>query len=184
MSTKKTEENYLSNEMKMQETEDPRWNEFVELSKSAMPQALAQDSVEVPKGAILMWPWNTPLPSGWAYCDGTNGTPDLRGRFVVGRDERHAEYRHWGNTGGQDSVKLSSTQQGTFNIAAMHDDGDRQVGDWQSIADIRINGTSLNKHPSKQGGIWGNTHTIPLSAAQSTHENRPPFYVLAYIIKL
>jgi len=24
------------------------------------------------------------IPAGWALCDGNNGTPDLRGRFVVG----------------------------------------------------------------------------------------------------
>ena len=24
------------------------------------------------------------VPDGWQLCDGTNGTPDLRGRFIVG----------------------------------------------------------------------------------------------------
>jgi microcystin-dependent protein len=36
----------------------------------------------VPKGAILMWS-GARIPEGWALCDGRNGTPDLRGRFVV-----------------------------------------------------------------------------------------------------
>ena len=36
----------------------------------------------VPIGGIIMWRGTTP-PSGWQLCDGSNGTPDLRGRFVV-----------------------------------------------------------------------------------------------------
>jgi hypothetical protein len=36
----------------------------------------------VPAGTIVMWHGNT-IPSGWAECNGSNGTPDLRGRFIV-----------------------------------------------------------------------------------------------------
>jgi microcystin-dependent protein len=37
----------------------------------------------IPTGIIVMWSGVT-APSGWALCDGTNGTPDLRNRFIVG----------------------------------------------------------------------------------------------------
>jgi hypothetical protein len=38
-----------------------------------------------PQYAILMWSGATQnIPSGWALCDGSNGTPDLRGHFVRG----------------------------------------------------------------------------------------------------
>jgi microcystin-dependent protein len=37
----------------------------------------------IPTGIIVMWSGVT-APSGWAICDGTNGTPDLRNRFIVG----------------------------------------------------------------------------------------------------
>ncbi len=36
----------------------------------------------VPIGTIVMWSGNT-IPTGWAECDGSSGTPDLRGRFIV-----------------------------------------------------------------------------------------------------
>lgn len=36
----------------------------------------------LPAGSIIMWHGST-IPSGWAECDGSNGTPDLRGRFIV-----------------------------------------------------------------------------------------------------
>jgi microcystin-dependent protein len=36
----------------------------------------------VPAGTIVMWSGNT-IPAGWAECNGSSGTPDLRGRFIV-----------------------------------------------------------------------------------------------------
>ena len=54
----------------------------------------------VPKGAIIIWSGAADrIPEGWALCDGTNGTPDLRGKFVLG-----AVYE----TGNQYSVGQSS----------------------------------------------------------------------------
>lgn len=39
----------------------------------------------LPKGSILMWSGDTnTIPSGWAICDGRNGTPDMRDRFARG----------------------------------------------------------------------------------------------------
>lgn len=39
----------------------------------------------IPRGGIIMWSGtiNT-IPTGWALCNGQNGTPDLRDRFIVG----------------------------------------------------------------------------------------------------
>src|SRR3989338_5938906 len=42
-------------------------------------------SPTVPTGVIVMWSGSVDsIPSGWSLCDGTNGTPDLRDRFVMG----------------------------------------------------------------------------------------------------
>lgn len=38
-----------------------------------------------PQGLIFAWYSRTgPVPPGWAICDGQNGTPDLRDRFLLG----------------------------------------------------------------------------------------------------
>lgn len=39
--------------------------------------------IDLPIGSIIVWE-NLAVPSGWALCDGTNGTPDLRNKFVRG----------------------------------------------------------------------------------------------------
>jgi hypothetical protein len=38
-----------------------------------------------PKGVILPWYVTSgSVPHGWAICDGTSSTPDLRGHFLIG----------------------------------------------------------------------------------------------------
>jgi hypothetical protein len=56
----------------------------------------------LPSGAILMWSQES-LPDGWVYCDGTNGTPDLRNRFIRG-GTRETQ----GMTGGADTTEFDS----------------------------------------------------------------------------
>lgn len=51
------------------------------------------------------------IPSGWWLCDGNNGTPDLRNRFIVGAGSSYGV----GNTGGSDTVTLSSNQMPSHN---------------------------------------------------------------------
>ena len=58
----------------------------------------------VPQGGIIMWSGSVAsIPAGWLLCDGTNGTPNLQNRFIVGAGDTHAP----GDTGGADSVTLA-----------------------------------------------------------------------------
>jgi microcystin-dependent protein len=61
----------------------------------------------VPPGAIIMWSGSiNDIPVGWALCDGRNGTPDLRDRFIVGAGGSY----NVGNTGGSNTVTLTTSQ--------------------------------------------------------------------------
>lgn len=58
----------------------------------------------VPVGGILIWSGTAAtIPSNWALCDGTRGTPDLRSRFVLGAGGGRAP----GDTGGAESATTS-----------------------------------------------------------------------------
>ena len=51
----------------------------------AVDGSLLTGIVAIPTGAILLWSGSTgSIPSGFVICDGTNSTPDLRDRFIVG----------------------------------------------------------------------------------------------------
>ena len=42
-------------------------------------------ATRIPTGSIILWYGSVgSIPAGWLLCDGTNGTPDLRGRFIIG----------------------------------------------------------------------------------------------------
>ncbi len=60
-------------------------NTLVDGNSSSSSSLLTENAIHqiLPMGSIIMWSGTT-VPSGWALCDGQNGTPDLRGRFIIG----------------------------------------------------------------------------------------------------
>lgn len=69
------------------------------------PQIAAMTGFTVPQGGIIMWSGSVAsVPAGWALCNGSNGTPDLRDRFIIGAGGTRAP----GVTGGAASGTTSS----------------------------------------------------------------------------
>lgn len=161
---------------------------------SVQTTALATTTAGVPSGVIVMWSGNTP-PAGWALCDGVNGTPDLRGRFVVGFDPAVDDYDQPGNlsgggasqgeTGGADSVVLTLVQMPS------HNHGNRVTSGYMNSTSAANTYPAGNTYAASSfrgmrntGYNHTNTNEITYSGGGQGHENRPPFYVLAYIVKL
>ena len=60
-----------------------------------------------PSGGIIIWSGTANnIPSGWKLCDGTNGTPDLRSRFVIGASSTYPK----GSIGGEAAHKLTTSE--------------------------------------------------------------------------
>ena len=87
----------------------------------------------VPTGAIMMWSGSIAnIPTGWALCDGKNGTPNLQGRFIVGATTGIVTFDSVGynypvgTTGGKNQVALTVNQMPTHNhnTASSVADGD------------------------------------------------------------
>ena len=58
------------------------------------------------KGMIIAWYGEIDkIPENWTLCDGTNGTPDLRNRFIIGNSEKI----NFGTSGGSSSIKLEKS---------------------------------------------------------------------------
>ena len=67
---------------------------------------------DVPVGAIILWSGSTSdIPTNWQLCDGTNGTPDLRNRFVVGAGSSY----NVGSTGGEATHTLTINEMPSHN---------------------------------------------------------------------
>lgn len=169
-----------------------------------------------PVGGIIMWSGAlNAVPTGWRLCDGTNGTPDLRDRFIVGAGSTYAV----GNTGGAATVTLNESQipghthviSATTSAAGGHnhtltDPGhSHYVGSNDSLTEeggansqefVRSwnagGGPKANTNTVTTGislaAVGDHTHTVSASAATTgggqAHENRPPYFALAYIMKV
>jgi len=118
----------------------------------------------VPVGGIIMWSGATnAIPSGWALCDGQNGTPNLQDKFIVGAGSTYAVDA----TGGSADATLVSH---THNLLYNHG----SFGGSSGAVTPRSGNTPVTP------GISGRVSTEGSSA---TNANLPPYYALAYIIK-
>lgn len=135
--------------------------------------SLQQASI-VPKGVINMWSGAIAnIPRGWALCDGTNGTPNLSGRFIVGYDSSDIDYNAIGGNGGQKQVTLVIDNLPPHNHSLGLYSNDSGGGAQPNTAYLNADNGAIPV--SRNTGDTG---------AGVAHENRPPYYVLAYIIKL
>ena len=120
-----------------------------------------------------MWR-GTVAPPTWALCDGQNGTPDLRGRFILGMGQGAGLLNRVLNAkGGVETVILTEAQM----PAHSHPFADNAPAGVKSRGD---HGGHVNVIQSWQH-IPSNTQ---VKGGNQPHENMPPFYVLAYIMKL
>jgi hypothetical protein len=148
------------------------------------------------QGIIVMWSGSIgSIPAGWALCDGTNGTPDLRDRFIVGAGNTYAV----GATGGQANIDLAHTHAaGTLananENAHTHADGslatDTNAANNSNSQEVQ-SGTGVvvaadvhshsHSHDVTGASGAGSNHTHSISGAtgsqlSSAAENRPPYY--------
>ena len=164
--------------------------------------------VGVPSGCILLWSGaENVIPSGFVLCDGTNSTPDLRDRFVVGAGSGYSP----GNSGGNSSVTLSTSQlpshnhsvsvSGTTSTKSLTGDITK-ISECYNVAGAAtgvftkkgtgnspVTGSSSNSPTAGVDFDASHDHTFSASGTSgnegsgSAIENRPPYYALCYIMK-
>jgi microcystin-dependent protein len=119
----------------------------------------------MPNGTIVLWSGSiNEIPSGWALCDGTSGTPDLRDRFVVGAGSTY----DLGDTGGEAFHTLTINEMPAHTHSGLKTEN--HVGD--------ASAHGYDAYKSREGGTTGST------GGGQAHENRPPYYALYYIMKV
>ena len=120
-------------------------------------------------GMIILWSGAADaIPTGFVLCDGNNSTPNLSGRFVVGYDASNSDY-DVNDTGGSESVTL------TVNQIPAH------------THNINLAVRAFYQEPRNFGvgtdGSANNSEDTGSTGGGQSHENRPPFYALCYIMK-
>lgn len=183
-------------------------------------------ATQLPRGIITMWSGATnAVPSGWALCDGNNGTPNLKDRFIVGAGQSYGVgntggnwtqtpsvwtnaagtgiqvagtaintsqmpwHTHSGSVGSDASIQVQDSIQSSSAGEWLVDDSFGSVG-WspspirkplkEFSASLSISGTGGNQ--PHYHGVTDNGHAH--TAAASAIDVRPPYYALAFIMKL
>jgi microcystin-dependent protein len=140
---------------------------------STVPAPGSQNN-SLPIGSIVIWSGTVAsIPTGWQLCDGTNGTPDLRDRFVVGAR--------------QDSGGISMT---TVSGSLTKTGGEARHT--LTITEMPAHAHSYNRAVS--GGEWGGDdghqstgHIVEntgLTGGGQPFNVLPPYYALCFIMKI
>ena len=160
----------------------------------------------VPSGGIILWSGAANLigssstggtGTGWVLCDGQNGTPDLRNRFVVGAGDY--------NSNNYPNLKPNATPGGSANATlvshshsiSLTTGNDTHSHSYNSANHPTSSGPEQNQSGGpedrtlfNQGKTTGNdTHSHSVSGntgtqgSSATNANLPPYYALCYIMK-
>ncbi|MBQ4820694.1 hypothetical protein [Aquimarina sp. MMG016] len=163
----------------------------------------------LPKGLISMWSGKD-IPSGWALCNGKDNTPDLSGKFIVGFDKDTNDYNEIGKTGGLEEVRLTEaelpphTHTDKGHVHSITDPGHNHINSSfnrlvRQTGNDTHKGTDGRNDPGKEFDLRNSAEikesktgikiisgksNLEKTGGDQPHENRPPYYVLAYIMKL
>jgi len=154
----------------------------------------------VPTRGIIMWSGAVDqIPEGWVLCDGNNGTPDLRDKFVLGAggslpvtggtlthqhgivsndlNHYHGVYGHTHN--------YSGTTSGTVATRKIDDGDDHNVTNDEhthTYAGTSDGGTAhTTNYASQQGFNLNHNHGGTTTLGNTI---LPPYFALAFIMKL
>jgi len=123
----------------------------------------------------------------WHLCDGTKGTPDLRNRFIYGGNGTNN-----GTTGGEASVTLTVKtipahgHTGTTSTNGNHSHTVTTFKEHHKINGNSYDGycTGSTDRTTSTAGNHQHSLNIDSTGGGQPHNNMPPYYTLAYIMKL
>jgi hypothetical protein len=141
---------------------------------SATPPA----ATPIPSGGIFLWSGSIgSIPAGYVLCNGSNGTPDLRDRFVVGAGSTYAVNATGGSA---DAVVVTHTHAATVT--------DPTHAHQQAFGPGAFGTTQAGSGLTPTGGptsfeSTGISVTNANAGVSGTNANLPPYYALCYIMK-
>ena len=138
----------------------------------------------IPSGCIVLWSGSVgSVPSGWYLCNGSNGTPNLQDRFIIGAGNTYAVAATGGSA---DAVVVSHTHTASVTDPSHTHTVNKFTG-------VNASGGTAYVGDSGGGGVIGTVNTNSAytgisvdnstTGVSGTNANLPPYYALAYIQK-
>ena len=140
----------------------------------------------IPSGVITMWSGTiATIPTGWLLCDGTNSTPDLRNRFIVGAYSDTAGVAYTTITGAntqtggsKDAITVSHT-----HTATVTDPGHLHTTAAPSGSAASGGGVGTATTGNTGTSTTGISVAVSTTGSSGTNANLVPYFALAYIMK-
>ena len=149
----------------------------------------------VPVGGIIMWSGAT-VPTGWGLCDGTQNTPDLRNRFIVGSGSSYANGDQGGATTATLTASMIPDHKHQFKDTVWGENntggygwGPEGLGSGWDMANNSIGSKSGYDLDNNLSWVYRTTFyarsvTTSATAANDPVPTVPPYYALAFIKRL
>ena len=164
------------------------------------------DLASVPSGGIILWSGAAnAIPSGWYLCNGSNSTPNLSGKFVVGYSASDGDFDVNDTGGSKNAIVVSHSHSvdnhthgaGSYSAGSAgahthsfsahfsqtsldNDEGNATIYPNLSTSTTGSNGAHTHSVSGTSGGSSPSTNSQGSSA---TNANLPPYYALCYIMK-
>ena len=143
-------------------------------------------------GMIMMWSGTiATIPTGWVLCNGSNSTPDLRNKFIIGAHSDTAGVAYSTVTGSnttsggtKDAIVVSHT-----HTATVVDAGHAHTFSGTLAKTDTVSGGGITIKTREDGTTTTSTATTGITVSNSTegssgtNQNLPPYYALAFIMK-
>jgi len=142
----------------------------------------------IPTGIISLWYGAIgSVPLGWYLCDGANGTPDLRDKFVVGAGSTYSVAA----TGGtKDAIVVTHTHTATSTSTdsghthvEQFNGGSAGIGNGISNSSVSVSPTASSVSTATGNAVITTTTTNASAGVSGTNANLPPYYALCYVMK-
>jgi len=138
-------------------------------------------------GMILIWSGSigqiSSIAGGWVLCDGSNGTPDLRDRFVIGAGNTYSVAQTGGSA---NAVVVSHTHTATVTDPGHTHTSSTGGSFWTNS----YSGNQFTGNPGQNmtlaninSAVTGITVANVTTGVSGTNANLPPYYALCYIMK-
>lgn len=139
--------------------------------------------------ALPFWGALADIKDGWQLCDGSNGTPDLSGMFVVGYDPNDAAHDEPGKSGGESKHILLEAEMPNHDHAGNTAFSGNHSHSYLKAITGRGYRTQSDDNPFSNNvsaqTVASGSHTHSFTTAKkgggTAHENRPKFYTMAWI---
>jgi hypothetical protein len=138
----------------------------------------------IPSGGILLWSGSIgSIPAGYVLCNGNNGTPDLRDRFIVGAGSTYAVDATGGSA---DATLPTHTHTATSTVtdpghAHLYGNTVVQLQAGSNATQLQANPVSVSTDTAVTGITVATTNAN--AGTSGTNANLPPYYALCYIMK-